>query len=658
MATTNEMVADMTMKELGMNLQAQKAAAESADTPKKIGKPEIRKAIQILKKYKDGKAMLEKKLVADEEYWKQKQWRYIRDSKDADRRFEPATPWLFSCIQSRHADIMDSFPTCNIQPRQRDDEREAKILSEIIPIVLDQDNYEETYATVAWYMLKHGGCVQSVMWDARKHNGLGDISIKPIDFMNLFWEPGITDIQKSANVFTTELVDNNLLASQYPQLRGKLGGKPLSLAKYIYDEKIDTTDKSIVIDWYYILNQNGKNVLHYCKFCNEEVLYATENDTEIPMTQEYDPITGVMVTKPLRKSMATTGLYDHGKYPFVVRSLYPIEGGLCGYGLIDIGRDTQTEIDLINRAITENAIAGARPRYFSRSDGNINEEEFRDLNNTIVHVNGSMTDEAIRPIEYSPLAPVYVNVLEMKKEELKFCTANQDVNNGSAPNGITAASAISALQESSGKTARNSNKTMHRAYKDIIEMVIELIRQFYDTTRVFRIVPDAETDAEYIEYNNSGIAPQPQMMGEDFMGYRVPEFDVSVTTEKANPYKKMEINELALSFYGNGFFNPQLADQAIATLQMMDFNGKDEVIQRVRQNGSIYQTMLRYMQTSLTLAQQTGDQVLADSIAQDIMANAGQPTMSGLRNLNAGQTEEHPYVERARNTARASTQAD
>ena len=114
---------------------------------------------------------------------------------DGNKDFKPATAWLWSCIQSRYSDAMDSYPTCNFRPRHQDDKAEAEKLSKIVPVILAQNDYEGVYSNVMWYTLKHGGNIQGIFWDGSKHNGLGDIVIKKIDFINFFWEPGITDIQ-------------------------------------------------------------------------------------------------------------------------------------------------------------------------------------------------------------------------------------------------------------------------------------------------------------------------------------------------------------------------------------------------------------------------------------------------------------------------------
>ena len=647
--------------EMAMLEQTAKKKQMLSQMKPKIDAKAVRRASEILRKYKDGKKRLENKIIANEEFWKLRQWNYMKKAEGDD--MQPATAWLWSCIQSRYSDAMDSYPTCNFQPRQQDDKAEATMLSAIVPVILEQNRYEDTYSDIVWYTLKHGGNIQGVFWDGSKHNGLGDVSVKKIDIINLFWEPGITDIQESQNVFNTELVSNNILEQRYPQCIGKLGAKTITLAKYLYDDNVDTTDKSVVVDWYYHTYVNGKKTLQYVKYVNDIVLYATENEIIGKEKVTVDPETGIPITVPLEKPLAERGLYDHALYPFVPMALYPVEGSICGYGLTDIGRDTQLQIDLLNKAIVDNALEGASPRYFYRDDGTINVQEYNDKTKKFVRVEGNIGEENIRPIDFKPLDSTYVNYLMQKIDEMKYITSNQDVNNGSAPSGVTSASGIAALQETSGKNARSSNKTFHRQFRDVCYQIVELIRQFYDVPRTFRINPDGMQE-QFIPYDNSGIKPQPQMtMGMD-MGLRIPEFDIDITSEKANPYKKMEINDLALSFYNAGFFNPQMTDQALACLGMMDFNKKDEVMRKISENGTLAEMVLLYQQMALQFATQISPE-LGQQVANQILMGNGQPVPQEMGfegdtvgdSNNDGSTE-HPFVERARKGARESTQAD
>ena len=570
-----------------------------------IGKEQIQKASLTLQKYKEGKANLEKRIVDNEQWYKIRHWECMRD-KTQD--IQPASAWLFNCIANKHADAMDNYPSPNILPREEGDKAEAEMLTSILPVILEQNDFEATYSDVMDYKLKTGTGVYGVFWDKSKLNGLGDISIRKIDLINLFWEPGIMDIQKSRNIFHVELADNDLLIGQYPQLEGKLGSATMDITKYVYDDKVDTNDKSIVVDWYYKKNVGGRTVLHYCKYVNDVVLFATENDP----------------------NFAERGWYDHGLYPFEFDPLFKTEGTPTGFGYIDVGKDSQAYIDRGNQAIMKNMLANAGPRHFIREDCGINEEEYADLSKDLIHYEG--TPDSIVSVQGKPLNDIYVSVINNKIDELKETTGNRDISTGGTTSGVTAASAIAAMQEAGSKLSRDNNKASYRAYRKVCLMVIELIRQFYDLPRQFRILGENGA-ARFVQYSNAGILPQAQgfEMGMD-MGYRLPLFDIEITAQKQSPYSKMSQNELALQFYQAGFFNPQMADQALACLDMMDFDRKHFIMQKIAQNGGMYQQMLMMQQQMLGLAQmvdQANGTNLAEQIASGIMGSAPVAPISG-----------------------------
>ena len=579
-----------------------------------IGREQILKANVTLQKYKEGKANLERRIVDNEQWYKLRHWECMRDKT---QEVQPTSAWLFNCIANKHADAMDNFPSPNVLPREEGDKGEAEMLSSIIPVILEQNDFEETYSDVMNYKLKMGTGVYGVFWDKSKLNGLGDISIRKIDLINLFWESGIMDIQKSRNLFHVELADNDVLVQSYPQLQGKLGTATMDITKYVYDDKVDTNDKSIVVDWYYKKNVNGKTVLHYCKYVNDVVLFATEND---PM-------------------FADRGWYDHGMYPFVFDPLFQTEGTPTGFGYIDVGKDSQAYIDRGNQAIMQNMLANAKPRHFIRTDGAVNEEEYADTSKDFVHVDGNLGQDSILPIQGKPLNDIYVSVINNKVEELKETTGNRDVSTGGTTGGVTAASAIAAQMEAGSKLSRDANKGAYRAFRKLCVMVIELIRQFYDMPRQFRIIGENGA-ARFVQYSNAGIMPQAQgiQMGVD-MGYRLPLFDLEITASKQTPYSKMSQNELALQFYNAGFFAPQNADMALACLDMMDFDRKQFIMQKIAQNGTIYQQLMMAQQQIMGLASVIDKQNGTNYADQFAMQMGGGMPTGGAAPNNASKLE-------------------
>lgn len=594
---------------------------QALDAP--IGKEALHEATLILQKYKEGKAHLEQRIVDNEQWYKLRHWECMRKSKP--NMVEPYSGWLFNALENKHADAMDNFPEPNVLPREEGDKAEAEQLSSILPVILEENDFEDVYDDVWRYKLKFGTGVYGVFWDSTKLNGLGDISVRKIDILELFWQPGVTDIQDSRNVFLVKLMDNDVLIGQYPQLKDRLSTPTVSVSKYIYDDTVDTSDKSAVIDWYYRkTNSQGKTVLHYVKYVNDVVLFATENEEQFK----------------------DRGIYDHGKYPFVFDPLFRVEGTPAGFGYIDVAKSAQEYIDRGNQAIMQNMLANARPRHFIRNDGSVNEEEYADNTKDFIHVDGNLGQDSILPVQGKPLSDIYVNVILNKIEELKEVTGNRDVSTGGSTGGVTAASAIAAMQEAGSKLSRDANKSAYRAFRDVCLLCIELIRQFYDAPRCFRIM-GAGGMQKFVQYTNEHLRGQPQGMefGID-LGIRVPIFDIKVIPQKASPYTKMSQNELALQLYGARFFDPNMANQALMCLEMMDFDGKDELIQKVQMQGGMLQQLMMLAQMVDSMR---GGNEIQTAIAQQYGLAPSAPIPE------TKETGESPVTRKAREQAAEAT---
>lgn len=586
-----------------------------------IGKKEIEKAVETLKKYKDGKRKLEDRIVEEERWWKLRHWDVVGKGELGDKP-QPTSAWLFNSITAKHADFMDNYPEPNVLPRERSDEESAKVLSSILPVIYERNNYEKTYSDSAWYKIKHGISAKGVFWNNELDEGLGDIDIQFIDILNIFWEAGITNIQSSRNLFIVSLKDNDLLEKEYPQLKGKVGGKVIDVKEYVYDDTVDVTNKSVVVDWYYKKrNTNGKIVLHFCKFVGNEVLFASENDPEY----------------------AEDGFYNHGLYPVEFDVLFPEQGTPTGFGYVAIMKSPQLYIDKLQQVILENAVDSTNPRYFAKKNVGINIDEYNDKSKKIVYVEGDIDEERLKLIDVPQVGGNTLNVLQMKIDELKETSSNRDFSQGSTSGGVTSGAAISALQESGNKQSRDMISASYRSYVNESHLAIELMRQFYDETRSFRIV--GETGKyEFVDFNNKMMQGQPippayqgQELEPDYIQlFRKPVYDIVVKPQKRSPYSKMAQNELAKELYSMGFFNPQLAEQSMTALELMDFDGIEAVKDKV-QNG---QTLLN---TVMQLAQELAMLKGALGMAQD-NAQGGMPVPNEPSGKSMGQAQKQAQM--------------
>lgn len=529
----------------------------------------VKQAEARRQKYAKGKKSLDEKATANQKWWRGRHWSEIKkDNKSLEDAEKPTSAWLFNSIINKHADMMDNFPKPNVLPRSRDSQVDAEKLAKIVPVVLEQNGYQTTYSRKAYDYISDGTAITGVFWDNTKNDGMGDVAIRQIDIHNIFWKPGIEDIQESPEVFTVAAVDNKELVKMYPQMEGKVGNDKTTV-KYEADDSTDDSSMSEVVDWYYkvveyedvMIDESGttlprpKTILHYCKYCNGEVLYSSENEG------------------------LENGFYQHGKFPFVFQVMFPIKDYPAGFGYIDVMKEPQKYIDVIDQLLADNAFKVGTGRFFVRRSLGLNVDDFADYSKPFVEFEGNL-DDALKPIEV-PTIPAFVLQYQTNKiEELKETSGNRDFSQGTTSGGVTAASAIAALQEAGSKLSRDMIRAAHNAFTEECYLVIELIRQFYTEPREFRI-DDGKGGYEFVDYDNANIAAETSADG---MLKSKPIFDLQVTAEKKSPFSRAAQNEMAKELYSMGLFNPEVAEPALVCLDMMDFEGKDEIKKKVQDN--------------------------------------------------------------------------
>lgn len=588
-----------------------------------IGKEEIKKAREKLHRYMAAKATLDQRIKDDEEWWRLRHWTDLR-MKYKDHPQEPIMPksaWLLNSIMNKHADAMDNYPTCTVLPRAEDDQEDAHRLTQVLPVILEENNFEQVYSDSWWTKLKTGTRVLGVYWDGQKENGAGDVAIREVDVLNLFWEPGIKDIQKSDAVFCVRRIPLEQLKEQWGSRVAEItGGESERPVEYNHEDPHDRGDETTMVDWYYKKrNAAGKTVLHMVKWVQDTILFASENTDETggPQYQE-------------------TGWYEDGNYPFVFDSMYPVADSICGFGEIDIMRDPQAYIDKMDAIILRNALMNSHKRYFAINNGGLNEDEFADWDKDIVHVEGSIDESALREIGVGGLDTSVYTVRQNKIDELKETSGNRDFSQGSSSGGITAASAIAALQEAGSKLSRDMIKASYRSYEKVCQLVIERIRQFYDTSRTFRITGE-QGQEEFVNYDNSNISGQVIDMGFGVEGGRRPIFDLKIKSERNSPFSRISQNELAKELYGLGVFNPQMADQALLLLDMMDFEGKDNLAKKLAERGTIFDQMQQQIQALTQQVMVLGQgQVMPAGMDQNLSGAAAPSPLSGETGENPG----------------------
>lgn len=522
---------------------------ENKKTP--IGADKLTEGYKLLEKYKNARAAIDARIESDEEYFNSRHTLGSL-SKSSDLP-TPASAWMFASVVNKHADMMENMPCPVCLAREKSDIGAAEALNAILPVIFDRLKFTEIYSKIQYDKLKHGTAVYGVFWDAYAENGLGDINICPIDIRNLYTEPGVSNIEKSKNVFYVSLMDEDEFCEKYPNADTS---DTAALPTGFYPTSV-IEGKRLIIDWYYKKSVGTKTYLHFIKFSGKSLLYASEND-----------------------AAAQNGFYAHGRYPFVLDILYEEKDTPLGYGLISITRTTQSYIDKLDENLLERSIMSAKPRYFLKKNVGLNKDEFLDWNNPIIEVDGDLTDERIKAITLPELDTSVLEVRTSKIDEMREAAANRTVNYGEAGEANSGV-AIAALQEAGNKVSRDIQRSAWAAFVEVTKLTLELIREFYTEERIFRITSPNGQGFEYITFSGKTIAESPiSIAGELF--YRKPVFDIDVKADKASSFSRIARNETILNLCRLGLFDYENTDKALIVLDALELDGKRDLIEKIK----------------------------------------------------------------------------
>lgn len=503
----------------------------------KVEKALIEEALEAYRTYKQDREPLITRIRDNEAFYRKS---YERLYGGISSEMICDTPFIFSAIENCRADAIDNYPNANIIEREPEGTKAAELLSKVVEAQLEISDFKSVYKENVRNKLKYGTAVYGVFYDEREKS----IDIRSIDLLDIYVDMHIPEVEDSKFVFINAAMENDLLRKQYPEFERLFDG----------DAQIETIrdthllkNRTIVTDCYY---KKLDGSVHMMKLCDGNVIAATED------MAGYEK-----------------GLYSHGRYPIVFDRLYPCENSPFGFGMIDIGKSTQVTIDKLDSAITENIMCASKPRYLSKRNGGINEEEFTDISKSIVHYEGDT--DALRAIDHSVINEYYLTHRERKKDELKEILANRDFQQGSTTGGVIAASAIETLRQAGEKRSRAIIGDTYDSFKQIVYMVIELMRQFFETERMYRI-NDSMGRKSFAKFSNKMLYKTDASEA----GIRLRElmFDINVVVQRENPYSRENINKTLLELWTNGLFEAENRDTAVVALKNMQFDGKERLI--------------------------------------------------------------------------------
>ena len=313
------------------------------------------------------------------------------------------------------------------------------------------------------------------------------------------------------------------------------------------------------------------------------------------------------------------GYYEHGLFPFRICTLYPQKGSALGLGICDLFKDTQRYADKLNAILLENALRARTPRLFIQ-EGLVDIEDVRDFTREAIEVQGNL-EAAVKWMDTQPLPSYLMNFVQQMQQSIKNEAGSNDQSRGQTAGGVTAASAITALQDMSTKRSRMEARELQRGFKECVRMMIEIMREKDIVPREIVIT----------------LAGQPVIMPFDSRslykvdgkGKKVPiEAFITIKTSRQTRFSRMAHNELVLQFVQmfQGTADP------LIMMEALEMDDKEQILDQVRkaQHGGMLQLQqqnAQLMQQVQAMSQELEQyQSAMSQIQQSMAGGGGEPT--------------------------------
>ena len=500
----------------------------------------------------------------------------------------PTTPVIQSTVENIRADLMDEMPEAVIKPEDIGDEATAKIMTEIIAQNLEAIDYEAEYDLCTHDLLVDGWCVQESGWDSTLHNGIGGAFIRHVSNMNFMTDPYCADIQKGRAVFKFDRLPKDYFRQhykkQYAFMQGDLETVNDDHFKFSNPVEPRETDYYILLEAWFRFFENGRYRVHMVKLAGRQVL---ENS---------------YLTKP-------DGYFAHGMYPFAVTPLFAQKGTPFGVGIVDMFKNAQKYSDKLDQILLVNSLIASKPKLLVQK-GLCDVDDLRDYAKSVHEVEGA--PQAVAMWHDPPHLPSHVMAhAQTIRQSIKDESGSNDFSRGNVSSGVTAASAITALQEMSSKRSRTEAKRLQLGFKQCVRMMLEVEREFDRFPRMVTITNGGEPVR---------VTVTERFYRENTFGKSVPiEFNISIKTMRETRFTKLANNELmlqAVNIFG------QSADPVVI-FEGMEFEGKEVLLEKLRaaQGRGMLALQQQLAQAQASIEQLSGE----NQKYAELVANMGEP---------------------------------
>ena len=502
---------------------------------------------------------------------------------------KPVTPVITSTIENIKADMSDEFPKAVFHPDAYGTEETAKVLTKVVQQELDVCGFEKSYDRMVQDFLNDGWTPMEVGYDPSLNLGLGGSYIQYVVNKNFMCDPQVSDLQEGRACFKFARRPKDWFLQHYPEHFEYMDGGGSDAIDDDHEDFNSTTapsekDNFLLIEaWFRIYDpETKKHSVHMVLTAGGQILENSHDE------------------KP-------EGYFKHGMYPFVIAALFPQKGSALGLGITDMFKDAQRYSDKLDQILLVNALRASKPRLLVQK-GVIDRDDFIDFNKEYIEVEGSPAAVAMWQ-DIQPLPSYIMNYIMSIRETIKSESGANDQARGETSGGITAASAITALQDMATKRSRLESRAFNYAFKEAVRMLVDVLREFSVVPREVPITVNGKL--KKFKFSNENLS---KLFGKEA---QLPvEYFVEIKTARQTRYTMMTHNELWLQMMQTlaGTVDP------VIMLEGIEGDEKEDLLDNIRraQEGG----MLRLQQENAQLQQMLAQMQEQMGQYQDIAARA------------------------------------
>jgi len=478
---------------------------------------------------------------------------------------------LKSTLNNCIADQMDNMPEAVMLPERPDLVEQAEDITDMLRFVLAQNDFEGLHRMRVEDFLCTGSAVTQIAWDRDMDNGRGGIAVIRWPVEAFLWDPQSDTIQGARAVMKVSWHPMSWYAERYPEKAAWVAdeeGQYEQLGVPIAQESKITADEAramLVEYWYRKYNaKTRKYTVNVAYLAGGALLEHHEN------------------------------VYTHGLYPFVVDAYTRVEGYPVGDGMVQELAPMMRYINKYAKYIDTNLRMSSKARMLIKRDSGIDKSAMADWSKDIIE--GDRIDsEAMQWLQHPPFSGMVTNQMLQLQSDLKMDSGQNQFTRGETTGGVTAASAISALQEAGGKITRLRTAILNQGFREIVWQIIWLMSQFYTDDRV-RMITGTDGRQRPVIFSSK------YLFGESG-AVEPPPYTVQIQVQRRNPLRVQAQNEMFIQAYSMAAQAQQTFPLSVL-FELLNVDGKDRVLPVLRQVDAATQQMQQMAQAVQQLQQE------------------------------------------------------